>query len=115
MYKDFRYINAGTNEVYRYGRKAVEKVEACKVAENGYYSITVDGGKYWTLGTSEGKFGEFIKYGDTFFSVNRGGYAYAKVGTEKGEKFIAFLDAMIAEMHRLNAERIANTESEDEE
>ena len=28
MYKDFRYINAGQNEFYRYGKKAQEYVKA---------------------------------------------------------------------------------------
>lgn len=111
MYKDFRYINAGTNEIYRYGHKAIERVQACLEAnENGFYSIPADGGKYWTLGTSEGKFGEFIKWGDTFFSVNRGGFAYAKAGTDKGEKFVEFLNSMIAKMNEINDSRFEKEE-----
>lgn len=116
MYKDSRYINAGVNEIYRYGKKAVAKVEAFLEAnDKGYYSIPVDGGRYWTFGTSEGKYGEFIKYNDTFFSVNKGGYAYAKAGTDKGEAFVKMLNAMVEEMHRLNAERVANLMDEEEE
>ena len=90
MYKDFRYINAGENEIYRYGKKAVEKASAFLEERNGYYSFPVDGGKYWTIGTSNGKYGEFMKFGDVIFSVNKGGFAYAKAGTEKGEKFSYF-------------------------
>lgn len=106
MFKDDRYINAGENEIYRYGHKAVERVEAfLEPNEKGYYSFPVDGGKYWTIGTSEGKFGEFAKSGDTFFSVNQGGYMYAKAGTEKAEKFVEFLNSMIDKMHELNAAR----------
>lgn len=41
MYKDFRYINAGENEIYRYGHKAVEMVKAClEPNEKGYYNIS---------------------------------------------------------------------------
>ena len=113
MFKDNRFINAGENEIYRYGKKARAKVEKFLLPnESGYYSIPVDMGEYWTLGTSNGKFGEFIKHGETFFSVNKAGFAYAKAGTEKGEKFIAFLNAMIAEMKKLDAAR--NSESEEE-
>lgn len=111
MFKDNRYINAGTNEIYRYGHKAVEMVEASlKANENGYYSIATDAGKYWTIGTSEGKYGEFAKINDTIFSVNKGGYMYAKAGTEKGQKFVEALKDMICKMNELNAERIANIE-----
>lgn len=114
MFKDNRYINAGTNEIYRYGHKAVDKASAyLEPNENGYFSFPVDGGKYWTMGTSEGKFGEFMKYKDIFFSVNRGGFAYAKVGTDKAEKFVEFVNAVIFEMNRLNSARFE--ESEDEE
>lgn len=42
------------------------------------------------------------------FSVNKGGYVYAKEGTEKGEKFVEFLNEMIAEMNRLNEERVSD-------
>lgn len=106
MYKDYRYINAGENEIYRYGHKAVEKVEAFLEAnEKGYYSFPVDGGKYWTIGTSSGKFGEFARIGDTCFSVNKGGFMYAKAGTEKGDSFVKALNQIIEEMNRLNAAR----------
>lgn len=107
MFKDSRYINAGTNEIYRYGHKAIEKVQAhMEPNEAGYYSIPVDGGKYWTLGTSDGKFGEYMKAGNTFFSVNKAGNAWAKAGTEKGEKFVEMLKAMIANMNEMNAARL---------
>lgn len=106
MYKDYRYINAGENEIYRYGHKAVEKVEAFLEAnEKGYYSFPVDGGKYWTIGTSTGKFGEFARIGDVCFSVNKGGFMYAKSGTEKGNAFVKALNQLIEEMNRLNAAR----------
>lgn len=99
MYKDYRYINAGTNEFYRWGRKAQEKVSAHMTPnENGYYSIPADGLKYWTFGTSKGKYGEFAKYRDTFFSVNSCGNLWAKAGTEKGEKFVEMLQNLLAEM-----------------
>lgn len=113
MFKDNRYINAGTNEIYRYGKKAVGRVAAfSEPNDNGFYSFPVDGGKYWTIGTSSGKFGEFAKIGDTFFSVNSSGYMYAKVGTDKAEKFKEFIKSMIDEMDRLNAERAGDPEED---
>lgn len=111
MYKDYRYINAGENEIYRYGHKAREKVAYYMEARNGYYSIPADGGKYWTIGTNDGKFGEFAKYNDTIFSVNKGGYVYAKEGTEKGNLFLEMLQAMINEMNKINDARFENFEN----
>lgn len=106
MYKDYRYINAGTNEIYRYGKKAVAKVKAFfEPNDKGFYSFPVDGDRYWAIGTSKGKFGEFAKYGDTFFSVNSAGFMWAKAGTEKGEKFVEFINALVDEMNKINEER----------
>lgn len=114
MYKDSRYINAGENEIYRYGKEARAKVEACKEPHNGFYSIPTDAGRFWTLGTSEGKFGEYIKFDDTFFSVNRAGFAYAKSGTEKGKKFEKMLNSMIEKMLAMDAERLAYLNKEED-
>lgn len=116
MYKDYRYINAGENEIYRYGHRAVERVQAfAEPNEKGYYSFPVDGGRFWTIGTSNGKFGEFAKFQDTCFSVNSGGYMYAKAGTPKAEMFVKFIEAMVNEMHKLNAARFDDVEEEEEE
>lgn len=99
MYKDYRYINAGTNEYYRWGKKARERAAlALEPNENGYYSIPTDGGKYWTFGTSEGKYGEYAKVCGTCFSVNKGGFMYAKAGTEKGDKFVEAIKSLIETM-----------------
>lgn len=99
MYKDYRYINAGENEIYRWGGKAIDKVKNyLEPNENGYYSIPADGGKYWTLGTSESQYGEFIKFKDTILPVNKYGFVYAKQGTPKGDAFIALLNGMIEYM-----------------
>lgn len=107
MFKDNRYINAGQNEIYRYGHKAVEKVQACLIPnKSGYYSIPTDGGRYWTIGTSEGKYGEYAKVNDTFFSVNKGGYMYAKADSDKGVKFVEALKDMINEMKEIDAKRL---------
>ena len=111
MFKDNRYINAGTNEIYRYGHKAVEKVQACLTPnESGWMSIPTDAGKYWTIGTSNGKYGEFANVNGTIFSVNRGGFMYAKVGTEKGNKFVETLNKMIEKMNELNNARFEESE-----
>lgn len=115
MYKDGRYINAGTNEFYRYGKKAIEKIsKALEPNENGYYSIPADGGKYWTFGTSDGKYGEYAKYSDTFFSVNRGGYVYAKAGTDKAEKFVEMIKNLIEAMNATNQSRADKEEYEED-
>lgn len=116
MYKDHRYINAGTNEYYRFGRKAQEKLARCLTAnENGFVCVPADGGAYWTFGTSEGKYGEFAKYKDTFFSVNKMGKIWAKEGTEKAAKLVEMVNDLIAEMKEANKARIANESDEDDE
>lgn len=108
MYKNYHYVNADENEIHRYGKKARAKVEAwLDPNENGYYNFPVDGDKYWTIGTSKGKYGEFCKIYDTIFSVNSYGCMYARVGTEKGEKFVEVLKKMIAEMNRIDNEEAA--------
>lgn len=107
MFNGVRNVYAGTVEIYRYGKKAVERAEACLEAnEKGFISIPVDGGKYWAIGTSEGKYGEYMKAGDTFISVNRGGYAWAKEGTEKAAKLVEFINAMIRQMNQINNDRL---------
>lgn len=106
MFKDNRYINAGENEFYRYGKKAVALATAALTPNaSGYYSIPVDADKYWTIGTSNGKYGEFAKINGTIFSVNKGGYMYAKAGTDKGEKFVKAIEGLIKTMNKKNAER----------
>lgn len=116
MFKDNRYINAGTNEFYRYGHKAVEKVKAAMTPNAaGYYNIPADGGKYWTFGTSNGKYGEYAKLEGTFFSVNKAGKIWAKVGTDKADAFLAAMEKLIEAMNTRNAERFADEDDEDEE
>ena len=54
MYKDNRYINAGENEIYRYGHKAVEKVESFLEAnKSGYYSFPSIGQSEQATASSE--------------------------------------------------------------
>lgn len=107
MFKDNRYINAGTNEFYRWGRKAIEKIQAGLVPnEKGFYSIPADGGSYYTFGTSEGRYGEFAKYKDTFLSVNKGGYIWVKEGSEKHAAYVEMLNGMIEAMNAKHAEGI---------
>lgn len=98
MYKDFRFINAGENEFYRWGRKAQELVKSFLIERNGYLSMPADGGKYYTIGTSKGKYGEFAKIGDEFLSVNQAGYVWAKVGTPKEETFRKLVNTLLQNM-----------------
>lgn len=116
MYKDNRYINAGTNEIHRYGKKAQGMVkEYLTPNEKGFYSIPADGGKYWTIGTSEGKFGEFAKFKDTFLSVNTAGCVWAKEGTPKAEAFVEMINTMLNSMIEKNNARIEARYEEEEE
>lgn len=116
MRKEGAAYYAGTNEIHRYGNKAVEKASIALTAnDKGYYSIPADGGKYWTIGTSEGKFGEFAKINGICFSVNKGGFLYAKAGTEKGEAFVKMVESMISKMNEMNQERIDALMGDDEE
>lgn len=114
MYKDYKYINAGTNEFYRYGKKAQAKAQRyLEPNESGFYSIPADGGKYWTFGTSEGKFGEFAKFGNTILPVNKAGNIWAKVGTEKADAFVRMVNRLLCDMREKNAERTNDEEFED--
>lgn len=119
MYKDYRYINAGENEIYRWGHKAQEKAaQHLQPNEKGFYSIPADGGKYWTIGTSTGKYGEFAKFGQVILSVNSAGFVWAKVGTEKADAFVAMVNKMIDDMKKVksrNAKREDDEEEDDEE
>lgn len=99
MYKDFRYINAGENEFYRWGKKAQEYAKKALEEHNGYYSMPADFGNYWTIGTSEGKFGTYAKFENTFFSVNSNGYVYVKAGTEKGNMFVKMVQKLVSDMY----------------
>lgn len=115
MYKDNRTIKAGENEIYRYGRKAVERVLSyLEPSEEGFLSIPVDGGRYYTIGTSKGKYGEFCKINGTIFSVNKGGFAWAKVGTDKEKAFKKAIEGMIEEMHKINESRFSEYGNEEE-
>lgn len=109
--EDGRYYNAGENYIHRYGEKAQEKVKAYLTPnDQGFYSMPTDGGKYWTIGTSDGKFGEFAKFGDNFLSVNKAGYVWAKVGTPKADIFLAMVNHLLNDMIDTNSARCADEE-----
>lgn len=109
------YINAGTNEFYKYGKKAQEKVaKFLEPNENGFYSMPADGGKYYAIGTSTGKYGEFAKFGNVFLSVNASGNVWAKVGTEKADAFVAMVNRLLADMKAANEARLESL-SDDED
>lgn len=116
MRKNGEFYNAGENAFHRWGKEARARLEAYLVPnEKGYYSIPVDGGKYWTIGTSIGQYGEFAKYKNTFFSVNSWGCIYAKEGTEKAEIFVNMIKDLINQMKNyqrsLEEEREENLEN----
>lgn len=101
-----RYLHAGENEFYRWGKKAQEKALAyAESNKNGWVSIPVYRDKYWNFGTSVSKYGQFAKIHDTCFSVNSIGCIYAKVGTEKCEKLVAFIHELVDDMKKMNEER----------
>ena len=116
MFKNNHFINAGEIEINRYGNKAVEKIEnAMQPNDKGFYSIATDAGGYWTIGTSNGKYGEFAKFGNDILSVNAYGYMWAKVGTAKEVAFLNAMKFIIDEMNAKNEERIAHLEELNEE
>lgn len=107
MYKNYHYINAGEFEVYKWGHKAQEMIASyLEPNENGFYSMPTDAGAWFTIGTSTGKYGEFAKFENTFFSVNSRGCIYAKVGTEKAEKFVELVKALLEQIAVLRIESL---------
>lgn len=111
MYRsDFnRYINAGTNEFYRYGKKAQERITRFLTPnEKGFYNMPADGGDYYTIGTSNGKYGEFAKFGDEFLSVNSNGNVWAKVGTRQAETFCRMIERLLFDMREQMKSRTNN-------
>ena len=117
MYKNYRYINAGDNEYYRWGKKAQEKLKRyLEPNKDGFYSIPADGGKYWTIGTSEGRYGEYAKFKGQFISVNKAGYVWAKVGTEKEKLFLEMVNDMLnCVVWKMDHMYDASKEDEDDE
>ena len=91
---------AGQNEFYRWGWKAIERVESfLEPNKNGFYSMPADGGKYYCIGTSEGKYGTYAKFNGQFLSVNSLGFIWAKVGTPKADVFVAMVKDLLQKMH----------------
>lgn len=104
MTLDGKYLYAGQNEFYKWGHKAQEAVsKALTPNEQGFYRIPTCT-KYFAFGTSEGKYGEFAKWHDTFFSVNKAGYLWAKVGTPKAEAFVEMINDLINSMTKMHNE-----------
>ena len=98
-FENGRVYRAGENEFYRWGKKARERATAALTPnKKGFYSIPADGGRYWTFGTSIGKYGEFARWNDICFSVNGGGFIWAKEGTPKAEKFVKMVTELIEMM-----------------
>ncbi len=96
----------------RWGRKAQEKIKkGLEVNENGYMSLPIQGGKHYQIGVSEGKYGLYAKYDNTFFSVNSGGYIYAKKGTPKGDVYEKMLNHVLYDMNHTSMFSYAAQES----
>ncbi len=101
--RDGQYLYAGRNEFYRWGKKAQSIVEACKKPnDNGFYNIPTST-NYFAFGTSDGKYGDYAKWNDTFFSVNKAGYIWAKVGTPKADDFLKMLDNLLNDMREMRS------------
>lgn len=97
--RGYEVVRAGENYYYKWGREAREFLEAHKTSNaNGFLSLPIET-KYYTIGTSEGKFGEFCKSNaGVIFSVNKAGFAYAKADGAKAEAFIAFINEFLDAM-----------------
>ena len=111
------YINAGTNEIHKWGKEAVAFAQSYLEAnEAGWVNLPI-APKYWSIGTSNGKFGEYCRIHGTCFSVNKAGYAYAKAGTEKGDllvKYIAEIIETMKEIHRNGGKLTIDGDAEEE-
>ncbi|MCD8371815.1 MAG: hypothetical protein LUD27_00745 [Clostridia bacterium] len=102
-------VFAGTNEFYCYGKNARERIARYLTPdEDGYYRMPVDGGKYYSVGTSTGMYGEYAKWNGTCFSVNSDGILYVKAETEKAKIFTLMLRHYINEMEIVDRKRLAN-------
>ncbi len=110
-YED-RIMEAGDNAFYCGEEKVVKYLERHLTERDGYISVPVDGAYGYAIGSSEGKYGEYARIGGTCFSVNKGGYVFAKAGTEKGDKLVAALKGLIAAMRRQNGEDVEAVEEE---
>ncbi len=98
-----RYIPAGENELYRYGKEAQEKVRKhLKPNEAGFYTIKADGGKYWTFGTSEGERGEYARVYGVYFPVNSAGCLWARADKPQGEMFVKMINQMLKDMEKIS-------------
>lgn len=112
---DGKRLYAGQNEFYKYGRKAQEALmSALNPNAQGFYNIPTCT-KYFAFGTSEGKYGDYAKWNGVFFSVNKGGYIYAKAGTEKGQAFVEMIEALLNEMCKTNEARLSAQNVTEEE
>lgn len=112
MYKNYQYVNAGENYFGRYGHEAQERLERHLTADSrGWYCLPCDAGKWWTIGTSTGKYGEFARYRDTYFSV-KDGCIFVKQGSSKEAKYLEFVKGLLQAM---KDERNKPVEDEDEE
>lgn len=65
MYKDFRYINAGENEFYRYGRKARERMESYLTPNKYVKAVIINfGDERGDIIVENDNFGTRRKYAD---------------------------------------------------
>lgn len=98
-----RILPAGSNEIYRWGKKCERFLLMCKEPnKNGYINLPTElYGHYWAFGTSKGKYGWYARINNVCFSVNSLDCIYAKAGTEKGDLLLAAIDKIISFLHKL--------------
>lgn len=105
MYFKYENYYAGDYAIFRWGKKAQKILEDCLTPnEKGYYTLPT-ATNYFAFGYSEGKYGEYTKWGETYLSVNSRGYIWAKVGTDKEKAFIEMVTAVLNRMKEIREEQ----------
>lgn len=99
MEKNDKVYIAGENVFHRWSKIAREKLEFYLTPNNkGYYILPVNGGIFYTIGTSTRKYGKFAKYKNTVFKVDCWGSIYAKVGTHEAKMLVEMVKSLIEQM-----------------
>lgn len=101
-------LPAGKYEFYRYGLSAQRYLQKSLIPNKlGFLSLKADS-KFWKIGTSLGKYGEFAKIDGSYFPINNGGYLYAKVGSDKEIEFRKVIKSLLSSMCAYYIKMIGN-------
>lgn len=99
-------IEAPKAQFTKYGYNAQMALEeALQPNKSGFYNIDVTN-KYWDFSSMvrSGRYGLYVKFDDTFLSVNSRGCIYAKAGSKKEDAFLAMVTKLLKEMKEYGKE-----------